>query len=117
MDQFRNLILIHTLAEFGRSIVEDIANDFNMLHKSISKSFIKSDPTLIEFLLELKRSYSLGIVTNGTTSWQQDKIDAIGIRSLFDQRPLLLGVAASCGRYVRAWHWRSFGSYKFNIAN
>lgn len=83
IEQFRNFRLIHTLAEFNRNIDEDTAKDFNSLHKSMSKMCMKSDPILKEFLLDLKQSYLLGIVTNGTTSWQQDKIDAMGIRFLF----------------------------------
>lgn len=91
LDQFRNFRLIDTLAEFGsRDIDENIANDFNRLHRTISKSFMKSDAVLIDWLNELKRSYSLGIVTNGTTSWQQDKIDAMGIRPLFAAESIII---------------------------
>lgn len=90
IDQFRNFRLIHSLAEFDSNIDEETAIDFNMLHKSMSKLFMKSDPILKEFLLDLKRSYLLGIVTNGTTIWQQDKIDAMGIRSLFASDAIII---------------------------
>jgi HAD superfamily hydrolase (TIGR01509 family) len=90
LQQFRNYRLIDTLIEFDRNIDEEIANDFNNLHKGISRTFMKSDPLLIELLVELRRSYSLGIVTNGTSSWQQDKIEAMGIASLFDSGSVII---------------------------
>jgi HAD superfamily hydrolase (TIGR01549 family) len=82
LQQFRNNRLIDTIADVGRSIDEKTAEDFNSLHRAISTSFIQSDEILKDLLTELKDSYSLGIVTNGT-SWQHQKIDAMGIRSLF----------------------------------
>jgi HAD superfamily hydrolase (TIGR01509 family) len=89
LKQFRNNRLIETLADFGRSIDEKTAVNFNSLHKTISKSFIKPDEKLKELLAELKSSYSLGIITNGT-SWQHDKIDAMGIRSFFIPESLII---------------------------
>lgn len=82
--QFRNFRLIEALAEFGVAIDETVAEEFNDLHKTISKSYMKADPKLVELLKELKQSYSLGLVTNGTAAWQYDKLDAMGIRSWFE---------------------------------
>lgn len=83
LDQFRNYRLMRTLEDFGQTINEEIAHDFNQLHRVLSREYMRSSPSLIQLLTELKRSYELGIVTNGTTDWQQDKIEAMGIRPLF----------------------------------
>jgi HAD superfamily hydrolase (TIGR01549 family) len=90
LQQFRNNRFIDTLADVGRSSDETTAEDFNSLHKTISKSFMKSDEILIELLAELKSLYSLGIVTNGTSSWQHDKIEAMGIRSFFSPESIVI---------------------------
>lgn len=90
LQQFRNFRLIDTLADFGRIIDEQTAEEFNRLHKTISRSFMKSDTLLTELLAELKPVYSLGIVTNGTSSWQHDKIDAMGIRSFFSPDAIII---------------------------
>jgi HAD superfamily hydrolase (TIGR01509 family) len=83
LQQFRNYRLIHALAEFNKEINEAIANDFNNLHKEVSKTFMKANPNLVELLLDLQQKYMLGIVTNGIANWQYDKLEAMGIRSLF----------------------------------
>jgi HAD superfamily hydrolase (TIGR01509 family) len=87
---FRNYRLIHALREFDREINEETADDFNALHKSVSKQFMKASPELLVFLIELKKSYRLGIVTNGTGSWQHDKIEALGIKSLFSDEAVII---------------------------
>jgi HAD superfamily hydrolase (TIGR01549 family) len=90
LQQFRNYRFIDTLADVGRSIDETTAEGFNSLHKTISKSFMKSDQILIDLLAELQSSFSLGIVTNGTSSWQHDKIEAMGIRSFFTPESIII---------------------------
>ncbi|TNJ68114.1 HAD family hydrolase [Paenibacillus hemerocallicola] len=87
---FRNFRLIQAMREFDREIDEETADEFNALHKSVSKQFMKASPGLLAFLIELKKSYQLGIVTNGTGSWQHDKIEALGIKSLFSDEAIII---------------------------
>lgn len=83
LQQFRNYRLVQALAEFNKQIDEAIANDFNNLHKELSKTFMKANHSLMGLLQELQAKYLLGIVTNGIADWQYDKLDAMGIRSMF----------------------------------
>jgi 5'-nucleotidase len=90
LQQFRNYRLISTLLDLGKEIDEGIANDFNHLHKTLSRNFMKTKPDLVDLLIKLKKSYSIGIVTNGTTAWQYDKIDAMGIKFLFEDGSIIV---------------------------
>jgi FMN phosphatase YigB (HAD superfamily) len=56
---FRNNRLIRALVNFNKEIDESTADDFNILHKNISKHFMRARPELIQLLTELKQSYSL----------------------------------------------------------
>lgn len=91
---FRNYRFIDALARYDRAIDEEIADDFNSLHKNVSKEFMKASPGILELLTELNKTYSLGIVTNGTSSWQHDKIESLGIRSLFAKEAILISEEA-----------------------
>lgn len=90
LKQFRGYRFIDTLADFGREVDLSVASEFNDLHKEISKKYMKSDKTLTQLLDRLKSSYFLGIVTNGTTSWQHDKIKAMGIERFFTPESIII---------------------------
>jgi HAD superfamily hydrolase (TIGR01549 family) len=96
LQQFRNYRLIYTLLDLGKGIDERIANDFNHLHKTLSRNFMKANPDLVDLLIELKKSYSIGIVTNGTIAWQYDKIDAMGIKFLFEDGSIIVSEEVGC---------------------
>lgn len=83
IQQFRNNRFIDTLSNFGKHISEEDAEDFNILHNQQSRRFMQVKPDLIGLLSNLSKFYELGIVTNGTKTWQYDKINAMGINSFF----------------------------------
>ncbi|CAG7642387.1 HAD family hydrolase [Paenibacillus allorhizosphaerae] len=82
--QFRNYRLMHAMSRVGEEMAEQTAEHFNMLHMDISKRYMKASPELLELLKELHGTYKLGIVTNGTSRWQRDKLEALGIQTLFE---------------------------------
>lgn len=88
--QFRNFRLMEALARFGQRMEETIADEFNELHRTISKSYMKADPDVTLLLEQLSSVYALGIVTNGTVSWQMDKITAMGIGRLFSDEAVII---------------------------
>lgn len=53
-------------------------------------------PGLNEVLPELKKKYKLGIITNGYSKVQRDKIDAVGIAEYFDD--ILVSQEAACAK-------------------
>lgn len=88
--QFRNFRLVEALLQFDHPIDESTADDFNELHKTISKSYMSANPEIIRLLEQLSSVYALGIVTNGTASWQADKIEAMDIGRFFAERAILI---------------------------
>ncbi|ULL16376.1 HAD family hydrolase [Paenibacillus sp. H1-7] len=82
IDQYRINRFIHTLAHFGKFVDEDTAVDFENLYRGISRTHMNTSSQLMDLLFKLRQQHFLGIVTNGTTSWQYDKIDALGIKSI-----------------------------------
>ncbi|WP_165452658.1 HAD family hydrolase [Paenibacillus thalictri] len=96
LQRFRNERLIAALAEYGVQADEDAAISFNRLHRQISKSFMRADPELVSLLQELSVSYRFGIVTNGTTNWQHDKIQAAGIGCFFTRENVVTSEDVGC---------------------
>ncbi|GIP39418.1 dUMP phosphatase [Paenibacillus sp. J31TS4] len=94
--QFRNERVIETLRSFAIAMDEAEADRFNELHNAISRSFMRANPALLGQLTAWRRSYALGIVTNGTASWQQDKIRALGIEPLFPASCVVVSEDAGC---------------------
>ena len=88
--QFRNYRLMHAMSRMGQDIGEEIAEQFNALHMDISKSYMKASPELVALLTELKDSCRLGIVTNGTSKWQRDKLEALEINALLEPEAVLI---------------------------
>ncbi|MEF3303167.1 HAD family hydrolase [Paenibacillus sp. GYB003] len=109
---FRNVRLIRALGTYGIEIDEETADDFNALHRSLSKRFMKANPELIELLTQLKQSYSLGIVTNGTCDWQLDKIEALGIRSLFPRETIVTSEEAGCEKPAMDIYLQALARFK-----
>lgn len=93
---FRNSRFIHAMRQFDRDIADDVADDFNALHKSVSKLFMKASPDLRELLARLGKTYTLGIVTNGTAEWQYDKLEALGIKALFAEEAIVISEEVGC---------------------
>lgn len=83
IQQFRNYSLMETLKQFGLSLSYENADALGDRCRSISRTKIKPNPTTLQTLEVLLQKYRLGIVTNGTTVWQHDKIEALGIKHLF----------------------------------
>ncbi|TDF92923.1 HAD family hydrolase [Paenibacillus piri] len=81
--EYRTFRFIQTLAEFNKVADESTATSFERIYASISKSFMKANPELLNVLGQLTKVYQLGIVTNGTADIQYDKINAIGIKPFF----------------------------------
>jgi FMN phosphatase YigB (HAD superfamily) len=90
-----NFRLIRTLAEFGREIEVGDADRFNRMHQTLSLAFIKPDPATIDLFAKWSRRYRLGIVTNGTTSWQMGKLEASGLLPYFS--PELIVISEQAG--------------------
>jgi putative hydrolase of the HAD superfamily len=81
--EYRTFRFIQTLAEFNKVADESTATSFERLYASISKSFMKVNQDLLNILFQLHKKYKLGIVTNGTSKIQHDKINTIGIKPIF----------------------------------
>jgi HAD superfamily hydrolase (TIGR02253 family) len=87
---FRNLRLIRALAGLNVEIDEHVADDFNALHQHISRHYMKANPELLQMLTRLRQTYALGVVTNGTSGWQRQKIEALGIQPLFSEEAVII---------------------------
>jgi len=86
--------LIRAVAEFGRRIDVEDSDHFNQFHQKLSLSFIKPDPATIDLLARLSRRYRLGIVTNGTASWQMGKLEASGLLPFFSPELIIISEEA-----------------------
>ena len=95
LKDYWNLRLIRALAEFGRKIDMEDADEFNRFHQTLSLSFIKPDPAVIDLLAGWSRRYRLGIVSNGTTGWQMGKLEAAGLLQYFS--PELIVISEEAG--------------------
>ncbi|UUZ84045.1 HAD hydrolase-like protein [Paenibacillus sp. P26] len=74
---------MEAVEHFGKSISYETADNFEEMFRSISKSRMKINLQVSETLETLRGMYRMGIVTNGTTARQYDKIEALGIKHLF----------------------------------
>ncbi|GIP31955.1 haloacid dehalogenase [Paenibacillus sp. J2TS4] len=96
IQQFREKRFIETLAEFGKQADELSAKAFEKIYQQQSKAFMKADERLIELLSTLQARYLLGIVTNGTASWQQDKLQALGVNRFFPAESVFISEQVGC---------------------
>jgi putative hydrolase of the HAD superfamily len=80
----RPLGLYQELAQelgFERDVADRLEADFRSSYFQACRLFPDARPTLDELR---DRGKKIGIITNGPTHWQQGKLDALGIASLFD---------------------------------
>ncbi|GGG24335.1 HAD family hydrolase [Paenibacillus abyssi] len=81
--EFRRLRFIHTLAEFNISTGAEEAEAFERWFWTVRAPYIPHDPLLIERLKRWGEVYQLGILTNGTSEDQYDKLRRMGLDGLF----------------------------------
>lgn len=96
IEQFRERRYIDALADFGRRGDEKSAKQFEKLYQRLSKTFMKTDNQLLDVLEELQKRYMLGIVTNGTASWQFDKLEATGVDRFFSREAVFISETIGC---------------------
>lgn len=90
LGEYRTLRFCTTLAEFNKQVDESVATSFENLYRQVSKGFIKPSSGLVKILSDLRKSFMLGIVTNGTCDLQYDKIARLGIKSFFPSESILI---------------------------
>lgn len=93
---FRNTRFIRTLAEWGIEADEENANRFDQLYHRVSTTFMIPNPELAALLSRLQQCYKLGIVSNGTTQVQFDKMKAIGIEAFFNHDSVFISEQVGC---------------------
>lgn len=90
VDQYRIERITRTLRDYGMDINVDFALTFENQYKSISGLHMKPIDTITRTLQLLCNSYQLGIVTNGTASWQYNKIDSLGYEVFFPKESIFI---------------------------
>lgn len=90
IDEYRKLRSIRTLEEFGIHIDDKTAIEIENNIMKNYKLFIKPNVIIENILIELKRKYFLGIVSNGTSSFQYEKIDSLGWNHIFPKENIFI---------------------------
>jgi len=90
IEQYRIERITRTLRDHGMEIDIDFALTFENQYKTISSLHIKPIENITKTLQRLCSQYRLGIVTNGTASWQYSKINALGYDSFFPKESIFI---------------------------
>jgi YjjG family noncanonical pyrimidine nucleotidase len=88
--EYRTIRFCQTLAEFNKQADESVAISFENLYREVSKNYIEPSSELIGLLSDLQKEFSLGIVTNGTSDIQHDKIAGLEIKSFFPPESIII---------------------------
>ena len=73
-----------TEAGVDKSKHEELIKLSGNAYGAITAEGITIDPAVVEMLKRLREKYTLALMTMGSTRLQNDKIDTLGIRGLFD---------------------------------
>ncbi|WP_373232085.1 HAD family hydrolase [Cohnella sp.] len=90
MEEYRKFQVSETLSEFNLQIDDSEIDLFHNQYKQISKLFIKPDIQITKMLESVSTKYRIGIVTNGTASWQYDKIESLGYDRFFSRESMII---------------------------
>ncbi|WP_146552696.1 HAD family hydrolase [Rummeliibacillus sp. SL167] len=90
LDEVRQQRLIHALKHFNQKINIEEANiyfhDFfnNLIH------LLEPNEEINEYLLELKKRYQIGIITNGKTNEQRSKLEKLNLYKVFTNEEIFI---------------------------
>ncbi|CAM4476965.1 HAD family hydrolase [Paenibacillus tarimensis] len=96
--EFRRLRFIDTLAAVGVATGREEADAFERWYWSARAPHIPYDTSLIARLQRLAAAYPLGIVTNGTTEDQFNKLNRMGLDMLFTQENVFISDAMGAAK-------------------
>ncbi|WP_028563816.1 HAD family hydrolase [Paenibacillus pinihumi] len=88
--EFRNLRFIYTLADFGMDVGAEEAESFEQWFRTVRAAYIPHDTALVEQLNGWAGRYKVGILTNGTTNDQFDKLRRMGLDKLFTKENVFI---------------------------
>ena len=80
----RERIWIRLLHEHGTED-EDLAHSLSEVYINLRTESLKLFPGVLPLLAELRGKYTLGLLTNGPSDLQHEKIDLLGLGPLFDR--------------------------------
>jgi len=90
VEQYRIERITRTLREHGIEIDPAFALTFENQYKLFSRLHIKPIDEITKTLQLLSRNYHLGIITNGTASWQYNKIEALRYDMFFSKESIFI---------------------------
>ncbi|HDX9578813.1 TPA: HAD-IA family hydrolase [Bacillus pseudomycoides] len=90
MDEYRKLRLIECMKEFKCIMSEVIAEDFIQTNNEISLNFLKPNYITLDILNELKKHYTIGIITNGSRSIQLEKLKRLGLLEIIHEKEIFI---------------------------
>ncbi|ADC51505.1 hypothetical protein BpOF4_17320 [Alkalihalophilus pseudofirmus OF4] len=90
LDEVRQQRLIKTLDEFDQKISTEEADCYfnEFFHQLIH--LVKPDQALHKYLLELKKSYQIGIITNGKVEEQRAKIQKMNLHNVLSEEEIFI---------------------------
>ncbi|MUT67406.1 HAD family hydrolase [Paenibacillus sp. NEAU-GSW1] len=83
IDEFRIKRFLFSMERVGKMTDVDTALEFERLYQRVAKSNMKPNEGVNKLIAELKDFYQIGVITNGSKDWQYDKLQAIGLNSVF----------------------------------
>ncbi|MBE3570210.1 MAG: HAD family hydrolase [Bacillales bacterium] len=90
LDEVRQQRLIHALKHFDRDICAEDADHFFQEFFSRLIYLLKPEEEVYSFLQELKKSYKVGIITNGKSSEQRTKLKKLNLFDLFTEEEMFI---------------------------
>jgi HAD superfamily hydrolase (TIGR01549 family) len=83
LDEYRVKRFLYSMEQIGKTTDSETALDFEQLYQSKAKSNMKPNMAVNKLITELNSRYLIGVLTNGSRSWQLHKLEAIGLHGVF----------------------------------
>jgi HAD superfamily hydrolase (TIGR01549 family) len=81
-DEYRTKRFLYSMDQMGKTTDVETANNFEMFYQSISKKHMKPNVMINKTIKDLSNYYQIGVLTNGSKGWQNEKLEAIGLDSI-----------------------------------
>jgi putative hydrolase of the HAD superfamily len=76
-DEYRVKRFLYSMDQMGKTTDVETAINFEMFYQSISKKHMKPNVMINKTIKDLSNYYQIGVLTNGSKGWQNDKLEAI----------------------------------------